>query len=237
MTIELPSKKRPVTKELGGQSILIYGPPGVGKTTFANDLTDSTLFIATEEGQGFIECFHQSCRAWVDFIDIIRELKGKAGERYKAFAIDTADMLYEQCMEHVGKKHGFTYPAEDDFGKEWKLVRSEFQRGLNQILGLNRGVILISHSQDRTIKTRTSEITKTMPTLPGSARKVIIPLVSVIIYAGFKWVKDKETGEKYEQRRAIMVPSETLEAKDRTGRLPESMPLRASKFIKAYRGE
>lgn len=236
MSVELPTKKRPVTKDLGGQSILLYGPPGVGKTTFANELTDSTLFIATEEGQGFIECYHQSCPNWKTYIDIISELKGSKADRYKAFAVDTADQLYEHCMEYVGKKHGFDYPAEDDFGKEWKLVRKEFQRGLNELLTLGKGSVLISHSQDREVTTRTAKITKTMPTLPGSARKVILPLVSVIIYAGFKWVKD-EAGDKVEKRMAIMKPSENLEAKDRTGRLPEVMPFRASKFIKAYRGE
>lgn len=236
MTIELPDKKRPVTKDLGGQSILLYGPPGVGKTTFANELTDSTLFIATEEGQGFIECYHESCPTWKKYIDIIGALKDGQAKKYKAFAVDTADQLYEHCMEYVGKKHGFDYPAEDDFGKEWKLVRKEFQRGLNELLTIGRGSILISHSQDREVTTRSSKITKTMPTLPGSARKVILPLVSVIIYAGFKWVKG-EDGEKVEKRMAIMKPSENLEAKDRTGRMPDVMPFRASKFIKAYRGE
>lgn len=235
--MELPTKKRPVTKELGGQSILIYGPPKVGKTTFANELTDSTLFIATEEGQSFIECFHQSCPDWKTYQEIVRELAGKAGDRYKAFAVDTVDAMYNYCADYVGKKHGFDHASDEEWGKGWQLIKEEFQRGLNRLLALGKGVILISHSQDREVKTRVLTLTKTMPTLSGSARKVVLPLVSVIIYAGFEWVKDKETGEKVERRVAIMKPAETLEAGDRTGRLPGVMPLSAKKFIRAYRGE
>jgi DNA polymerase III delta prime subunit len=234
MAIELPSKKRPVSKELGGQSILIYGSPGVGKTTFANELTDS---IATEEGQGFIECFHQSCRTWEDYKDILAELKGKKGGLYKAVAVDTVDALYTQCAKHVGKKHGFDHASDEEWGKGWELIRNEFDEGLNRLLALGKGTVFISHDQTKDVKTRVMTISKTMPTLSGSARKVVLPLVSVIIYAGFSWVKDEQGTGKRERRVAIMKPSENLEAKDRTGRLPEMMPLRAAKFIKAYRGE
>jgi DNA polymerase III delta prime subunit len=236
MGIELPKKKRPVTKDLGGQSILLYGPHGIGKTTFANELTESTLFIATEEGQSFLECYHQSCQTWKQYLEILEALRDSE-DRYKAFAVDTVDNLYNHCAYFVGKKHGFDHASDEDWGKGYQLIREEFQRGLNRLLSFNKGVVLISHSQDREIKTRVSTITKTMPTMPGSARRVILPLVSVIIYAGFKWVKDEKTGEKIEKRVAIMKPSETLEAKDRTGRLPEVLPLRAARFIKAYRGE
>lgn len=237
MGLELPKKKRPVTKELGGQSILIYGPHGVGKTVFANELTDSTLFIATEEGQGFIECYHESCGSWKKYLSILEALESGQAKQYQAFAVDTIDALYMHCSYYVGKKHGFEHASEEDWGKGYQLIREEFQRGLNRLLELGKGVIMISHAQDREVKTRVMTITKTMPTMPGSARRVILPLVSVIIFAGFKWVKDEKTGEKIEKRVAIMKPSENLEAKDRTGRLPEVMPLRASKFIKAYRGE
>lgn len=237
MGLKLPTKKRPVTRDLGGQSILIYGPHGVGKTTFANELTDSTLFLATEEGQGFIECYHEGCHSWKKYLAILEALKEGQADQYKAFAVDTVDALYMLCAQYIGQKHGFDHASDEDWGKGYQLIREEFDRGLNQLLALGKGVVLISHSQDREVKTRVLTITKTMPTMPGSARRVILPLVSVIIYAGFKWVKDEKTGEKIEKRVAIMKPSENLEAKDRTGRLPEVMPLKAKLFVKAYKGE
>lgn len=235
MTIELPTKKRPVSRDLGKQAIFLYGPPGVGKTTFANGFPE-TLFLATEEGQGFIECYHQAVGSWKDFCESVTELKGKGGKRFQTIAIDTVDMLWKHCMEYIGKKHGFEHPSDEDYGKGYELISDEFRRWINRLLSLGKGVIMISHSKDETVKTRVMEITKTMPTIPKSARKIVLPLASVIIYAGFRWKKNPKTGEKVEKRVAIMQPSETLEAKDRTGRFPRHpMPLRAHKFIEAFK--
>lgn len=235
MTVKLPTKKRPINLDLGGQFILIYGPEGVGKTTWANGFPD-TLFFATEDGQRFLELLHMPINSWQDFLDAYQLLrKKKARKRYKTFAIDTIDNLWNFCVEHVGKKHGFTHPSEEKWGKGYDLIKSEFTRGMVRLANLGTGIILVSHAQDREVKTRTLTLTKTMPTLPNQARRVIMPMASVIIYASFKTVKDKETGETKEIRVAITKPTESTEAKDRTGRLPPSMPLRAKRFIKAFK--
>lgn len=236
MSVKLPEKRRPVSRELGGQSILLYGPPGVGKTTFASQFPD-VLFLGTEDGQRHVEAYVKDVRNWKTFTETIELLKEEKTDRYKTIAIDTVDLLWTYCAEYIGKKHGFDHPSDEDWGKGYQLIRDEFQRQVNRLCGLGYGVIMISHSQDREVKTRVLTLTKTMPTLSGSARRVILPMVSIIIYAGFKYIKDKTTGEKTEQRVAIMAPSENLEAKDRTGRLPEIMKLSAKKFIQAYKGE
>lgn len=233
MAMEIPTERRPVSRELGGQSILIYGPPKVGKTTWANGFPE-TLFESTEDGQRFIDCYPTEVRSWEEHREFISELKGKKGRRFKTIAVDTVDMLWTYCCEYVGKKHGFDHPSDEDYGKGYQMIKDEFRKGLNRLLALGKGVILISHAMDREVKTRVLSITKTMPTLPKSARDIVLPLVSVIVYAGFKVVKNAE-GERVEKRVAICRPSEVLEAGDRTGRLPGVMPLRAKKFLEAYR--
>jgi len=221
---------------LAGQFILIYGPPGVGKTTFANEMGD-TLFLAPEDGQRFLEVYYVGINSWQDFIDSIKQLKAKPkrAKRFKTIAVDTIDNLYAHCAYYVGKKLGFEHPSDEDWGKGYEAIREELRRGLNALASLHKGIVLISHSQDREVKTRTITLTKTMPTLARTAAKIIFPMCSVIIYAAFKNFKDKETGEVVQKHVAYMKPTEHYEAKDRTGRLPEVLPLRARKFLSAYK--
>jgi hypothetical protein len=71
-------------------------------------------------------------------------------------------------------------------------------------------------------------ITKTISTLPDRARKIVIPLVSVIGCIDFKTVKmkDEATGKvSFTKKRVISFePSEFLEAGDRDGYLPKEVP-------------
>jgi hypothetical protein len=74
-----------------------------------------------------------------------------------------------------------------------------------------------------------------MPTITGSCRKVIIPLVDIIACCGFDIIDEGE--ETVEKRVMIFEPSESMEAGDRTGRLPAKIPLSYKAFKKAFYGQ
>jgi len=234
MAIEhLPTKKRKVSFNLSDHIILVYGPPGVGKTTWASRFPDA-LFLATEDGQRAVECYHVEINDWMDFISATKLIRGKEGKPFRTIVVDIVDNLYKFAQDAACAKLGIEHPADEDWGKGWEATRDLFKKGITALTSTGKGLILLSHSMEREIKTRALTITKTTPTFSRGAAKVIEPMAGIIVYAGFKWIKDKKTGEKSEHRYAIVKPQEFLEAKDRTGRLPSSLPLDGDLFQEVF---
>jgi len=95
------------------------------------------------------------------------------------------------------------------------------------------GLILISHAVDKTIETRTGEYTKTQPSLPDRARGVVLGLVDMILYGDAVPRKDA-AGNVTVERVLRTKPHPTYEAGDRTGRLPDVLPLDYDAFVRAF---
>jgi len=234
MSVEhLPKKKRKVSFNMSDHIILVYGPPGVGKTTWASRFPDA-LFLATEDGQRAVECYHVEVNDWKDFVAATKLIRGKEGKRFRTIIIDIVDNLYKFAQDAACAKLGIEHPADKDWGKGWEATRDLFKKGISALTSTGKGLILISHSMEREVKTRALSITKTMPSFSRGAAKVIEPMAGIIVYAGCKWVKNKKTDEKEEKRYAIVKPQESLEAKDRTGRLPTALPLDGDLFQEVF---
>lgn len=216
MSISLPEKKSEPLLKIEEYLIFLYGIPKVGKSTFASQM-ESPLFIATEPGLNALSVFALYPKNWTEFLDACAQLEKT--ERFGTVVVDTIDNAYDLCLDHVCKSEGIKHPEDMDYGKGWAMVKKEFQRAITKLAQMPRGMLFISHAQDQNIKTRTSEITKAVPTIGGSARRFILGLSDIVLYA--QMVADKD------QMKHIVnaAPSENWEAGDRTGRLPAIMPL------------
>lgn len=223
----LPKEKSKPLNDMTQYIIMMYGVPKIGKSTFASQM-DDPLFLATEQGLHALEVYQTEIKTWEDFIGACAELH--KSKRFKTVIIDTVDNAYQMCLDYVCKAHGIKHPSDLEWGKGWSLVNKEFQRVLTKLSHEGRGLVFLSHSQDITIKTRTSEITKAVPTLVKSARKFILGISDIIMYAEMEDTKD---GLK---RVIHCEPSENWEAGDRTGRLPAVLPLDYNAVKKAFQG-
>jgi SpoVK/Ycf46/Vps4 family AAA+-type ATPase len=67
MSMPLPQAKTPPKKKMEEQTILIYGPPKIGKSTLASQF-DNPLFLATEAGLNALEVFQVPIPTWDDFL-------------------------------------------------------------------------------------------------------------------------------------------------------------------------
>lgn len=231
MPVALPSERSKPTADLSQQTILVYGPPKIGKSTFASRFPEA-LFFECEPGLNQLEVFKVPTYTWEDFLAACKLVAG-GNHRFKTIVIDTVDNAFKYCSDHVCGKHGIEYEGDMSHGKGWALVKNEWHRVLTRLAALPCGLILISHAQDKTVQTRTGEHTKTQPSLPDRARGVVLGLVDMILYCDTLAHKDA-AGNLIVERIIRTKPHPTYEAGDRTGRLPEQLPLEFNAFFAAF---
>ncbi len=225
----LPTEKTKIETQFQALRGYIYGEPKVGKTTFAASFPDP-LIIATEVGYAHLRVHKVDIPDWLTFKSLVTELK--ASKRFSTLVVDTVDLLWDQCAAYICKKKNLEYLGDAEFGKGYKLARDEFLSAINILVHTGRGILFISHSETKTITTRTSTLSRTLSSLSATARKVILPLVD---YVGYCYATEK--GERI----ITFEPKESIEAGDRSGRLPAWSPLNystlMSHFNKTTQGE
>jgi hypothetical protein len=229
----LPTTKTPKKSDLMQQKILMYGPGKIGKSTFASQ-APGAIFCASEAGLNNLEVFQVTVSNWTEMLAFCKDIaEGK--HEFKTVVLDTIDNLYRFCSEHVCAQQKIVHESDLEYGKGYSLVNGEFMRVLTKLSLLPYGLLLISHSQEKEKKTRTGTILRSVPTLPEGARKIVLGLVDMILFADIEVVKG-EDGKEQRQRVIRTKPSELYEAGDRTGRMPETVPLDYASIIQAFDG-
>jgi hypothetical protein len=227
----LPTKKTAPKPQLADYTILLYGQSKSGKSTWCSQ-ADDALFLATEPGLNALEVFQIPIKSWEDMLAACAEVaEGK--HKFKTIIIDTIDNAYKMCADFICGKAKVEHESDLAYGKGYALVHNEFQRVLNKLAFLPYGLILISHSQTREVDTRTGKINRVVPTLPDKARKIVVGLVDMILYCDLEQTKDAE-GKTVTQRVLRTKPHVNYDAGDRTGRLPEVLPMNYSAFVAAF---
>ncbi|MGN0184319.1 MAG: ATP-binding protein [Aristaeellaceae bacterium] len=227
----LPKEKTSKAKRFEDEITLIYGDPKIGKSTFCSGF-ENALFLDSETGLSNLSVYRVGIDGWETFIETYKELRDlvKAGKcPYKPLVFDTIDNIYQFCADYVCKKNGLKHPSDLDYGKGWNMVRTEFNTAMQAYKSLDLGVIYVSHADGTEVKTRTGSYTRYDVSMSGQANKVIVPSCDIIMYAHS--VQDKDGVE----RRVLETkPSAYWNAGDKTGKLPETLPLNAAEFIKAF---
>ena len=102
--------------------ILIYSPPGAGKTTFAAS-APSPIFIRTEDGLGDLEVDsfpEASCVQ--DVMDALAALYDE-GHGYSEVVIDSLSALEPMIWDQVAKDHGVNSIEDLGFGKGYVYAK------------------------------------------------------------------------------------------------------------------
>ena len=229
----LPKTKTPPKSNLNDFTILLYGEPKVGKTTFCN-AGGQTLFLATEDGQGGLESYRVPIDSWETFLQAVDELK-QNGLPYNKICIDTVDNLYKFCCEWACKKLGVLHQSDAAYGKGSDCINSEFLRQLTRLSLLPYGLWMISHAIEKEIKPRAgASYTMIGPTLPAAARKIVLGMSDQILYAAREYDIDPKTGTVIREQRVVHTQgSNYFEAGGRI-MLPETLPLDYAAFEEAF---
>jgi phage nucleotide-binding protein len=238
-TISLPTDRTPVPMDVRKYITLFYGPPGVGKTTFVNSMSDKVLFLSTDRGTRFLPAYRVECSSAAHFAVAARELAGLGDaitERYDIVCIDHVDDWAYMAEEKVCSDLGIASLSEAQWGKGWKALRVEMMSLLSVLKGLNVGIVFIAHETIKEVKNRTISVDRTMPDMGKTSWKAIIPLVDLVGYCGFRTIK--VAGKRKEVRVLETVPREDLYVKDRTQRARPTKgyePLDGAKFVTTFK--
>jgi len=227
----LPTVKTPPKTEMADISVLLYSQPKLGKSTWCAQ-ADGALFLATEAGLNHLETYQVPIASWDDLLSACAEIVN-SDHQFRTIIIDTIDNAYRFCVEHVCRQLGIAHESEAPYGRAYGMIANEFTRVLTKLSLLPYGLYLISHAKQETVETRTGSLIRTVPTLPEKARKIVLGLVDLILYLDLELYKADQGDTQY--RRVIRTkPTTTYEAGDRTGRLPDTLPLDYQAFLEAF---
>lgn len=177
--------------------MIVYGQPGVGKTTYA--ASAKAILIDCENGAGAIPGLTRTpyLETWPQIRQWLAELAGALPVGVEAVAIDTIDWMIQRIIEHVvvdldgksprditntlGTSHGGYFKAREIVQN---IVYRDVLPLLNAITDRGAAVILLGHAAN--IKMTTPEgydIRLAAPDLPQWIAPVFIEWADCVLYA------------------------------------------------------
>jgi hypothetical protein len=239
--------------------IVIHGPSGIGKTTFASN-ADKPIFILTEDGMGDIPAeripFEMNEDGTIkrdvaiSFGEVMEALKalGKQEHGYKTLVIDSLDWLEPLVWKSVCERNNVVSieDVKGGYGKGYVDTLVEWSDFFGMITALRdyKGmtVIMIAHSQVTTINDpMLPSYDTTGLKLNKRAAGIATEYADIIGYACIKTVvtTDKGSGFDKDRNRALttgervlyLQPSPAYTAKNRY-HMPPVIPLDWQEFAK-----
>lgn len=174
-----------VSKDLSGYTVMFYGEPKTGKTTIASKFPKA-LLLAFETGYLAIPgIMAQPINKWSEFKQVIKQLKDeKAHGQFSNIIVDTADIAYDLCEKYICNQAGVSAINELPYGQGWSKASKEFDEALRAIPQMGYGLVMISHSQDKTFKDENGEeYNQIVPTLANRPRLIVDRMSDIIGYA------------------------------------------------------
>ncbi|MFA5528590.1 MAG: ATP-binding protein [Peptostreptococcales bacterium] len=126
------------------QKIIIYGPEGIGKSTFASSFPNP-IFIDTEGSTKHMDVARTpNPSSWTMLLEQIKYFKNNPNQ-FNTIIIDTADWAERMCIEYLcardkkdglegwGYGRGYTYLTEE-FGRLLDLLTELIDLGINVVI-------------------------------------------------------------------------------------------------------
>lgn len=230
--MEIIRGKRP-----GAKKVVVYGPEGIGKSTFASRFPDP-VFIDTERSTKDMDVARTpdptSWAMLMDQVDYIRTHPNLC----RTLVVDTIDWAEQMCVKHICDLHQKRGIEDFGYGNGYVYTKEEFGRFLNklsEVVNVGINVVLNAHAQMRKFEQpdEMGAYDRWELKLGKKTTSQTSPLVKewadMVLFANYKTysvaVDDKGKKRKAQGGSRVMYTSHhpCWDAKNRYG-LPEEMP-------------
>lgn len=222
--------------------VLLYGPEGIGKSTFAMG-APSPIFLCPEDGTAELDVSRlPEPQSWADVLEAVA-LLGREKHDYRTLVVDTLDWIEPLCWEFVCARDGEKNIESYGYGKgylaalvEWRALVAAMDR-LRAARGMH--VVLLGHSKVATFKNPEGEdydrYSLKMHDKAGGLLKEWVDAVLFANYETFVEKASKMARGKGLSDGARVIHTERRAAWDAKNRysLPEQMPLSWEEFAQA----
>lgn len=219
------------------KKVVIYGPEGIGKTTFAARFPDP-VFIDTEGStKEYDVARFPAPTSWQMLMDEVAEVK-KNPQICRTLVIDTADWAEAACFAHVISVGQCKSIEDFGYGKGYVKAKEEFGRLLNElteVVNVGVNVVVTAHAAMRKFEQpdEMGAYDRWEMKLYTSQKTNIAALLKewadMVLFANYKTfaVKDGKSGKaKAQGGQRVMYTTHhpCWDAKNRYG-LPDMLPL------------
>lgn len=224
-------------KQPSAKKVVIYGPEGIGKSTFASQFPDP-VFIDTEGSTKDMDVARfEKASSWQMLTDQIRYVRSTPGI-CKTLVIDTADWAEQMCIQDLCARNGKKGIEDFGYGNGYVYAKEEFGRFLNllsEVIDAGINVVITAHSQIRKFEQpdEMGAYDRYELKLGKKTQSQTSPLLKewadMVLFANYKTLSvatdDKGKKHKAQGGRRVMYTSHhpCWDAKNRYG-LPEEMP-------------
>lgn len=146
--------------------MVLYGEPGVGKSTFAVK-APKPFFICTDGNYEWLEDFGADPNAakQISSWDEAKKCFAADYDGYETIVVDLLEDLFKWCEYEYCKRNKFEHVADVGYGKGYDITRNEFFNEISKLLSRDKNIILIMHGLTTVVKDRRGvEHNKYVPT-------------------------------------------------------------------------
>lgn len=146
--------KHKISTSLRSKSILIFGSPKIGKSTFAAG-ADKVLFFNFEDGTEFLPLDTEPIpiQKWTELKAYVKQLRDpEIQQMYHTIVVDTVTIAAQLCEQYICLQNGVTHIRDIPYGAGYSMPATEFFNVFHEISMLGYGIIFLAHT-----KTQNSE--------------------------------------------------------------------------------
>lgn len=135
----------------GAKKVVIYGPEGIGKSTFASKFPDP-VFQDTEGSTKAMDVARfEAPKKWDDLFSVITDIL-KDPSCCKTYVLDTADWAEMLCIKYTCEKGGVNGIEDFGYGKGYTYTQENFKKlidKLDDLIAAGINVVVTAHAKMR----------------------------------------------------------------------------------------